>query len=134
VSNIVPTRGGALLRKMQDDARTIGELRTLIEQQRKRISQLEEHLNVERAARVNDAQKYRDREAALKEELRARSKGVSTGCACPAGKCMKLNGAGEMCWAQWAGLAAVRNAAQSEIDRMVQSSNHPSRYRKPDEI
>ena len=95
---------------------------------RRSLQATEARLMGEMLGRQEDATKRRDREAALAQELRAAHKGVKTGCVCPAGKCLKLNEDGSMCWAEWAGLKAVRDAAQAEIDKMMRASDHPRRY------
>ena len=91
------------------------------------IVQLEQKLLAEQLARVKDADKRREREAAMANELRMMQKGVKTGCVCPAGHCMKLTSRGEMCWAEWAGLSAMRGMLQKQLDGLVREAVHPRR-------
>jgi hypothetical protein len=106
---------------------TIEELRTELALAERYIVRLEANLTAEQLARQKDAEKRREREQALTNELRMMQKGVKTGCVCPAGKCMKLTANGEMCWAEWAGLKAVRDVAQTQLDGLVRDASHPKR-------
>lgn len=77
--------------------------------------------------RLQDAEKWRKREQDLQTEIGLLRRGVAGACSCPAGKCMKTARGGQLCWAQWAGLVAIRDVAQRAIDDALRAAVHPRR-------
>lgn len=95
------------------------------------IQHLQEQLNLQIAANQLVPSKFRDREQKLLAEISILQRGVRSACVCPAGKCFKLAVPGQLCWAQWAGLTAIRDVAQRAVDEALRACVHP-RQTQPD--
>lgn len=91
------------------------------------IEQLRALVDTEQFGRQKEAEKRRNREQSLLNEIRMLGKGIHSGCPCPAGQCFKVATPGQLCWAKWAGLTAVRDVAQRAIDDALRAAVHPSR-------
>ncbi len=92
------------------------------------VAQLQDQLTAMQLHESELADKYRKRLTAAISELRLAQKGLTSGCGCPIGVCLKpKDPLGAQCWKQWAGLSVLRDAANQQIDAMMRAGNHPRR-------
>jgi hypothetical protein len=96
-----------------------------LEQKDAVIKHLQEQLHLQIEANQRVPAKFRDREQKLLTEISLLQRGVRSACVCPAGKCFKLAAPGQLCWAQWAGLTAIRDVAQRAVDEALRGCVHP---------
>lgn len=93
------------------------------------VALLQDQLTAQQMGELEKIQKHRARAEAAINELRLAQKGLTSGCGCPIGTCLKPR-AGQACWIEWAGLNVFRQAASQKIDEMVRAANHPRRLRE----
>lgn len=93
------------------------------------VAELQDKLMTMEMEQHAKLQKWRKRAEAAINELRLAQRGLTSGCGCPVGTCLKPR-AGQACWIEWAGLNVFRQAASQKIDEMVRAANHPRRLRE----
>jgi len=113
-----------------------------VDPQADRIAALEFDLTVARAI-ANDLQakltaammhedsiasKFRKKIQALDNELMLAQRGLSSGCGCPIGVCVRKKGDSAVCWLQWAEGHLLRRAGDIRIDLLTRQSVHPKRF------
>lgn len=79
--------------------------------------------------------KYRTRLEAATQELRMVTKaGLTSGCGCPIGQCLKWGGDSRMgaCWAEWAEAYVMKRQGEIRIDVIRTQANHPARIAAAD--
>lgn len=123
----LPTIRPSVENLLNEKTKRINYLEGHMKDQAAQIAFLREELAKADHARLNEVQKWRKREQDLLTEISLLRTGVSGACSCPAGKCMKTALPGQLCWAQWAGLVAVRDVAQRAIDQALRDAVHPRR-------
>lgn len=79
------------------------------------------------------AAKYRGKISALELELQLAQKGLTSGCGCPIGQCVRKKGDTGSCWLQWAESHLARRIADIRIGELQRFSVHPGRFRQAEQ-
>lgn len=94
------------------------------------IDNMQERLTATQMHEQKIAEKFRGKVAALESELKLAQRGLSSGCGCPIGECVRKTGDTGSCWVQWAEFFVVRRTASQQMDEMVRHAHHPGRFRE----
>lgn len=76
------------------------------------------------------ASKWRGKVQAIENELKFAQRGLTSGCGCPIGKCLKRGADGGSCWLQWAEGHLLKRMGSQRIDEVMRAGNHPRRFRE----
>jgi len=74
------------------------------------------------------AQKWRAKNQVLINELQLAQVGLTSGCGCPIGECLRRGSESSSCWMQWAEVHVLQRMAHMRISELQRHAIHPSRF------
>lgn len=94
------------------------------------VDRLQEKLTATQMHEQTIAAKFRDKIAALQNEVLLAQNGLTSGCGCPIGQCIRRNGDTGSCWLQWAEGHLLKRMGSQRIDEVMRRGHHPSHFRQ----
>lgn len=92
------------------------------------IARMQEQLTATQMHEQTVATKFRDKIEALQSEVLLAQKGLTSGCGCPIGKCIRRNGDTGSCWLQWAEGHLLKRMGSQRVDEVMRRGHHPGRF------